>query len=204
MNRPQAYGYLQASLHPDCGSLAIAHRELTEFADHEGFALTRMFIEDDERHTSAFAVLMDALPANDIHCVIIPALRHFARMPGLRSAICARLRIEGVNLRVMHSDDQDHLYALDGLLPTGADGTVVTTLLTLEGRDALTVGMRADASRGHIEVGIEDGAYVLEGRRIAPVSCPHQAASTVCAALGLSEEYRAFREQQAAGGARRG
>lgn len=196
MNRSPAYGYLQASLHPDCGSLAIAQRELTEFADHEGFALTDVFVEDDAQHTSAFAALMDALRTHDIDCVFVPSLRHLARLPGLRSAICVRLRTVGVDLRVMHSGVRDHLYALDDALPTGAAGAVVSTLLTVDGRDKLTVGGRADGSRGHVEVRIEDGAYVLEGRRIAPVSCPYRAASSVCAALGLSEEYRAFCEQE--------
>jgi hypothetical protein len=179
--------------------LAVVRCELTGFADHEGFALTELFVEDDVHHTSAFALLMDALCAHDIRCVIIPSRRHLARLPSLRAAICARLRNEGVDLRVMHSDDRDRLYALDGVLPTGANGAVVTTLLTVGCQETLTVGRRWGVPRGHVDVGIHDGVSVLEGRKIAPVSCPHQAALSVCAALGLSEEYRAFRERETTG-----
>jgi len=98
--RTDAYGYLQADLLPADTPL---YGELTRYAADEGLALGEVFVEDGEHRTSAFAALMDALAANDVHCVIVPSLRHLARMPGLRIAISARLRDDAsVDLRVLH------------------------------------------------------------------------------------------------------
>lgn len=97
-----AYGYVHADLYVNGESFAAAHQDLAAFADHEGFTLAQIFVEDEGNHTSAFAELMDAIKVNDVRCVIIPSLLHLGRLSGLRAAISARLKAEAVDLRVMH------------------------------------------------------------------------------------------------------
>lgn len=99
MLQPKAYGYVRANLYANVDPITAARQELASFADREGFALTDIFVEDEGRHTSAFAELIEAIKANNVRYVITPSLRHLARLPGLRNAIRVQLKGEGVNLR---------------------------------------------------------------------------------------------------------
>lgn len=87
----------------------------------------------------------------------------------------------------------DRLMALDELLPSGHQSVVVTSLVTADGEDTLSVGRRDGNPGEYLTVGVRDDWFVLEGREIAAGACPGQAALFVCEALGVSEEFRQYR-----------
>lgn len=95
----------------------------------------------------------------------------------------------------------DRLTALDELLPAGRDGVLVTALVTADDHATLSVGRRAGDPGEYldVDVDVEEDAFLLGGRKVAPGACAHQAALFVCAALGVSEEYRSYRELSATG-----
>lgn len=86
--RPVMYGYVRI-VGDDAVSAESEHvkRELAEYAAREGFALDQIFTESIKCSESAFYALLKALKQSDVHDVIVPSLWHFARLPGLQTAM---------------------------------------------------------------------------------------------------------------------
>lgn len=84
------------------------HKELADYAEREGYALTEVFIEQDEIGSSAFAALMEALKRGQARIVIVPTMRHFAHMPSLRLAMKDYIEREtGARVLVINSTGPD-------------------------------------------------------------------------------------------------
>jgi hypothetical protein len=101
--RPLLFGYL----HPQPGTprevLDALKRQLTTYAEREGFCLGEIFVERPEANSSAFNGLLAALKQHEARAVAVPTLYHLARFPGLQLAMKEHLEREtGARLLVMY------------------------------------------------------------------------------------------------------
>ncbi len=106
---PTAFGYVRM---PDdfhkCRHLD-PRKELTEYAEREGYVLARVFADNTEPSSSEFAALIDALKCADRPLLIVPTLRHFAHLPGLASAMKNHIEQEtGASVVAIHANDIGH------------------------------------------------------------------------------------------------
>lgn len=86
--RPAIYGYMRvASDQGDLEETERIKRELSAYAEREGFTLEDVFTENVQCSESAFGTLLDAIKRSEVKNVIVPSLWHFARLPGLQNAM---------------------------------------------------------------------------------------------------------------------
>ncbi|MGW1715598.1 recombinase family protein [Streptomyces sp. NPDC002156] len=86
--RPAIYGYMRVvSIEESDDESERVKRELTAYAQREGFALDQVFTENIRCSESAFSVMLDSLKLHDVKDIIVPSLWHFARLPGLQDAM---------------------------------------------------------------------------------------------------------------------
>jgi hypothetical protein len=85
--RPLIIGYLNPRPFTSDEEVARLKRELTSYADREGFSLADIYVEQVGSHASAFNALIDAVKRQDVQAVVVPALYHLARFPGLQLAM---------------------------------------------------------------------------------------------------------------------
>jgi hypothetical protein len=102
--RPVIYGYVRLAaiegVEDETGSIT---KELTAFADREGFTLGRVFIEHIRNNEPAFDAMINVLENGDVKHVIVPSLWHFARLPGLQDAMRQHIEQQlGARLWVVH------------------------------------------------------------------------------------------------------
>lgn len=74
--------------------IARLRQQLAALAEREGLLLSEVFIETEDATNSAFAVLIDALRANDVTAVVIPSMDHLAHMEGVSIAMKDRIESE--------------------------------------------------------------------------------------------------------------
>jgi hypothetical protein len=104
-----AYGYvrIRAGM-PEDNAKEGPLRALNEYAEHEGYVLTDVFTEREDSGSSAFAALIDTLKVSEQPVVIVPALCHFAHLPGLRAAMKDRIEREtGARVIVVDANGPD-------------------------------------------------------------------------------------------------
>ncbi|MGW6022153.1 recombinase family protein [Streptomyces sp. NPDC055099] len=103
--RPIVFGYMRLATGDHPSENETIERELAVHATHEGFELGRLFVErlgSDEE--SAYFTMIDALRTTDVNHVIVPSLWHFARLPGLQTAMRDHIEREiGAHLWVIQS-----------------------------------------------------------------------------------------------------
>jgi DNA invertase Pin-like site-specific DNA recombinase len=93
--RPAIYGYMRVATDENgTEETAQIKRELAEYASREGFTLEEVFTENARCSESAFHVMLDVLKRTDVKNVIVPSLRHFARLPGLQEAMKQHIETE--------------------------------------------------------------------------------------------------------------
>ncbi|WP_239396683.1 recombinase family protein [Frankia sp. CiP3] len=92
--RPTIYGYMRVATADDGDEVERIRRELTEYAEREGFTLDQVFTEQIQCSESAFYTLLDTLKRSDVRNVIVPSLWHFARLPGLQEAMKTHIEQE--------------------------------------------------------------------------------------------------------------
>jgi len=84
--RPLALGYFRVS----SGTLEEQVRrfrdDIAAYAVREGFTLGEVYSDHYESRTSGFSALVDTLEQGEARYVIVPALHHFARSPGIQLA----------------------------------------------------------------------------------------------------------------------
>jgi DNA invertase Pin-like site-specific DNA recombinase len=101
--RPLILGYVRVTANSDSTDVDRLRRQVADFAEREGFALGEVFVEVEASGSSAFAALIDAALARRADAVVVPALQHFGRLPGVRVAMRELLeRRTGVRVVVMH------------------------------------------------------------------------------------------------------
>lgn len=76
--RPIVPGYLRAHLLMTENELADITKTLQRFADREGYALGRVFIEHIDRTPAAFGALFDELQRDRPEALVIPSMLHLA------------------------------------------------------------------------------------------------------------------------------
>ncbi|KWX01748.1 hypothetical protein LI90_2780 [Carbonactinospora thermoautotrophica] len=106
--RPLIVGYLRVSTHTTAEQADRMRREIAEFADREGFTLLEIFMEMETTATSAFAALVDALQCTEARTVVVPAMHHLGRLPGVRLALKELLERQiGAQVLVMHPNPEE-------------------------------------------------------------------------------------------------
>lgn len=86
--KPVIYGYMRvvgSSDHDD--ESERVKRELTAYAEREGFRLDQVFTENTNCAEPAFYTMIEALKRYHVKHLIVPSLWHFARLPGLQDAM---------------------------------------------------------------------------------------------------------------------
>lgn len=82
--RPLALGYFRVSSGTPEEQVTNFREDIAAYAAREGFTLGEVYSDYYESQTSGFSALVDALERGDAEHVIIPALYHFARSPGIQ------------------------------------------------------------------------------------------------------------------------
>ena len=82
--RPLALGYFRVSSGTPEEQVTHFREDIAAYATREGFTLGEVYSDYYEAQTSGFSALVDALERGDAQHVIIPALYHFARSPGIQ------------------------------------------------------------------------------------------------------------------------
>lgn len=105
---PAMYGYVR--LTSDDAAVRVAGRitsELVTYAQREGFALERVFIDCATRSESAFSTMLDAIKCSEVTNILVPSLWHFARLPGLQDAMQRHIELEtGARIWVVQGQDR--------------------------------------------------------------------------------------------------
>lgn len=84
--RPLALGYFRVSSGTPEEQVTRFREDIATYATREGFTLGEVYSDNYESQTSGFSALVDALEQGDARHVIVPALHHFARSPGIQLA----------------------------------------------------------------------------------------------------------------------
>jgi hypothetical protein len=100
--RLTALGYVRFTR--DIPEQAARHmqEELTAYAERGGYILGKIFIEEEEPGSSAFAALIEELCRSKTPIVVVPSMCHFAHLPGLQAAMKEHIEREtGAQVIVM-------------------------------------------------------------------------------------------------------
>jgi len=81
--RPLIYGYLRVWSDTSEEDAACTERELTDYAEREGFTVAEIFIERPYLPVPAFNGLIQAIGHTQIKDIVIPDLSHFCPFHGL-------------------------------------------------------------------------------------------------------------------------
>lgn len=101
--RPLAFGYLNPRPFTSSDDVAELKRELSAHANREGFSLADIYVEQIDSSASAFNALIEAMKRDEAPAVVVPALYHLARFPGLQLAMKEHLEREtGARVLVMY------------------------------------------------------------------------------------------------------
>ncbi|AEW92745.1 MULTISPECIES: recombinase family protein [Streptomycetaceae] len=106
--RPQMYGYMRmAATVEDDEEMESVRRAMRTYAEREGFTLGHVFTENATTSESAFFTLLDAIKRTEVKNVIVPSLWHFARLPGLQTAMQQHIEQEtGAHLWVIQGQQR--------------------------------------------------------------------------------------------------
>jgi hypothetical protein len=85
--RLSAFGYLRVIGHVSEQAAQDMRKDLAAYAEREGYTLAKVFMDQEDSGSSAFAALIDALNRSESPVVIVPSMGHFAHLPGLRIAM---------------------------------------------------------------------------------------------------------------------
>jgi hypothetical protein len=106
--QPTALGYFRVSSGTPDNRVAQLQKEIATYAAREGFTLSTCFSDHYEAQASGFSALVDALEREESRHVIVPALHHLARSPGIRLAMKELLeRKTGAYVVVMHPSPEE-------------------------------------------------------------------------------------------------
>jgi hypothetical protein len=82
--RPLALGYFRVSSGTPEERAKQFRDDIAAYATREGFTLGEVYSDFYESQASGFSALVDALERGEARRVIVPALYHFARSPGIQ------------------------------------------------------------------------------------------------------------------------
>ncbi|MBX7266629.1 recombinase family protein [Micromonospora sp. Llam7] len=82
--RPLALGYFRVSSGTSGERAKQFRDDIAAYATREGFTLGEVYSDFYESQASGFSALVDALERGEARHVIVPALYHFARSPGIQ------------------------------------------------------------------------------------------------------------------------
>lgn len=86
---PLIYGYIRVWPDMSDEQAAQIRRELSEYAEHEGFTVAEIFVERPYARSSAFNGLIEAVQRADIKNIVVPDLSHFCYFHDLGKAMKA-------------------------------------------------------------------------------------------------------------------
>ena len=89
--RPLIYGYLRVWTDTCEQDAARTERELTDYAQREGFTVAEIFIERPYLPVPAFTGLIQAIARTETKDIVIPDLSHFCPFHGLGETMKAIL-----------------------------------------------------------------------------------------------------------------
>jgi len=89
--KPLIYGYLRVWSDTSDQDAARIERELTDYAEREGFMVAEIFIERPYLPVPAFTGLIHAIGSTETKDIVIPDLSHFCPFHGLGEAMKAIL-----------------------------------------------------------------------------------------------------------------
>lgn len=96
-------GYLRVAQNMPERQVERMRQRLADYADREGFCLTRTLVERNPMWATAFDELIQALQAGEAEHAVVPALHHFAHFTGMQLAMKELLeRQTGASLLVMY------------------------------------------------------------------------------------------------------
>lgn len=75
--QPLIYGYLRVSSDTSDQDTARARKELTDYAQREGFTLAETFLERPYLPKAAFNGLLEAIARTETKDIVVPDLSHF-------------------------------------------------------------------------------------------------------------------------------
>lgn len=106
--QPEMYGYMRMAATVEDGEESESVRQaLRAYAEREGFTLGQVFTENATTSESAFFALLDAITRTEVKNVIVPSLWHFARLPGLQTAMKQHIEQEtGARLWVIQGQQR--------------------------------------------------------------------------------------------------
>lgn len=87
MTQRSAFGYMRIEHNTPSATLQILRRQIESCVAKHGFALSQIFVESGNTADSAFAALMDALCASGVTTVVVPSMRHLARLESVGIAM---------------------------------------------------------------------------------------------------------------------
>ncbi|MET9067766.1 recombinase family protein [Streptosporangium sandarakinum] len=88
----RAIGYMCIAADTDPVEIAQLREGISAYAAGKGLHLLDVLIDTSGAGTSAFAELIEALREQDASVVIVPAITHLARFPGLQQALIGLLK----------------------------------------------------------------------------------------------------------------
>jgi hypothetical protein len=80
-------GYIRVPPEFPARHVEMLRRSMAEFANHEGFVLLRVLVDQNPEHTKAFFELMVALGHGEAKHVVVPTMEHLALFPAVQSAM---------------------------------------------------------------------------------------------------------------------
>ena len=89
--RPLIYGYLRVWTDTTAQDAARTQRELTDYAEREGFTVAEIFVERPYLPVPAFSGLIQAIARTETKDIVIPDLSHFCPFHDLGAAMKAIL-----------------------------------------------------------------------------------------------------------------
>lgn len=92
MSLPEAFGYF--SVGASAKDTELLQQEMTAFAESRNYRLSHVFIETEDKASSAYAALIDAVRAYGVTAVLVPSLDHFGHLPGVGLAMRQRIEDE--------------------------------------------------------------------------------------------------------------
>lgn len=108
MTQRPAYGYMRIEHNTPPATEETLRRQIASCVTKHGYTLSEIFVESGEAGNSAFAALMDALCAGNAMTVVVPSMRHLARLESVGTAMKRHIEQEtGASVLIAVADCDD-------------------------------------------------------------------------------------------------
>jgi hypothetical protein len=81
--KPLLLGYLRRDLLVVDGQVTALERQMSDFAQTEGFAMGHVYVEKPESWPAAFEALIESVNRYEVTAVVLPSLLHFASLSSM-------------------------------------------------------------------------------------------------------------------------